>query len=276
MPNYILELYQEQLNMDAIEFLIWLTITIIGLWLFKQFRNRYIEIEKIKSEKRINLVENLYILNYYLKNCPDKLASLEAQKLISKVLIYVSEPLGNKLIAINNQYATENMKEVEELLEKELIHIKKRANLDFTVSDTKRSIFDFIGSVNKIWFTPIFVPIILTFSVIFLGLYFSLITIGLQQTESLLTQIINFIWIISYTVSIMTLMILLDVLFTEIESVWKKHKLVLIFFLIINSLFYFFISTNKIVSVFFAIGSIIVNTFIWRLIKVKNDHDNDK
>lgn len=52
MVNTLVELYQQHLDLDPIDFIVSLTIIILAFLLFKDVRKRFTEMEKIKVEKK--------------------------------------------------------------------------------------------------------------------------------------------------------------------------------------------------------------------------------
>lgn len=222
ITQLLLELVIKLFEGNLIDLLFYLSTLFLFIWLYKEFRNRTENDEKIRKEKIENILIVLFDLQFELQHNyrgNDNFVSLQ-EKLV-KAYPFLSYDLSKDIIKFFNNISNEEIETFIKKLNKEIDIYKANQPSEFYFMNQK-SFSQTIEHYYMSKFRPIILPFMLTIFSLLIILIILLIMIVVSQTNSylekylIIQELINSIIFLSALVAICDLFML-----KKIEYNWK-------------------------------------------------------
>ncbi|WP_066047303.1 hypothetical protein [Robertmurraya korlensis] len=221
---------------NYLDFLVFLSVLIIGILLFREFKLRITEEINKKNEKTEIALQVLYDLKFELEIYTNSNKNIEDYlKLKDKVVLalpYLSYKLTLEFSKLNQTVSNSEILTMCKGLESEISLLKYNQD-SAVVALNNKTLIDNIDYLYKSKFYPIFMPFMLTiFTIIIISLllitYFSLSSIESALMKYFLIQmLVNLLFLLFYIVIIGSL-----IQTDKIKKGWKTWTYVLISILI--------------------------------------------
>lgn len=215
---------------NYVNLILYLSILILALWLYKEFRIKMVEDEKIRKEKINNILVLLMDLEFELNDFIRNKSNFEKlkEKLIS-AYPYLSYKLSEKVSDFNPDLEETRIKEFLKELREEKSRYKINQFDELSIINEKYTlnIFEYH---YKTKFKPFILPFFLTVFSLLIILIFTLILIFLYTTESLSQKLFLILVIINFLIFLIILLGFFDMTINKkIVYNWKIWTYLIIF-----------------------------------------------
>lgn len=215
------------MSIDSIDIIIFLFFVIIGVWIFNQTKNRDKFIEDIHLEKGPEILHNFFMLIQVIKTTNFK----ETKIYSSKIVAFLNDDLVNRLSSLNDSSKSSEVVKLTVDIEKEMLAVKNRMNLNIIYSNSKSTLLGVIEDLIQ-RYQFIFRPIITTIFFLVILSSFILFILTLIQIESIVKQIGLYLLLIYFLTATFNFLFIIDRIL-EKKGFLKENKISISIFIAI-------------------------------------------